>query len=69
MGPLASITAIGTLVYLSPSKYKLLLRYAVPAFGYIIFLILYLYFFFILLLRYVIRHFPFFKNYINLILV
>jgi hypothetical protein len=69
IGPLAPVAVIGALIYLSPFKYELLLRYAVPAFGYTISLILYLYFSSIFLLRYVVRPFLFFKDYINLILV
>jgi hypothetical protein len=69
ISPLALVAVIGALIYLLPSKYKLLLRYAVPTFGYTIFLALYLYFSFILLLRYAMRPFPSFKNYISLILV
>jgi hypothetical protein len=75
VNPPAPMAAIGILVYLSPSKYALLLRYAVSTFGHIISslsftsLILYLYFASAFLLRSTIRPFSFFKDYISLILV
>jgi hypothetical protein len=75
VGLLAPVAAIGALAYLSPFKYALLLRYAVPTYEYIIFifsftsLVLYLYSFFTLLLRGVVRLFPFFKDYTSLILI
>jgi hypothetical protein len=75
MALLAPVAAMKTLAHLSPFEYTLLLRCAVPIYEHItsIFsftsLALYLYFSFTLLLRNVIRFFPFFKNYINLILI
>jgi hypothetical protein len=75
VGLLAPVAAMGALAHLSPSKYALLLRCAVPAYGYIISifsftsLVLYLYSSSALLLRDAVRPFSSFKGYISLILV
>jgi hypothetical protein len=75
IGLLAPVAAIEALAYLSPSKYALLLRYAVPAYGYTISvfsftsLALCLYSSSALLLRGAMRPFPSFKGYTSLILI
>jgi hypothetical protein len=75
VGLLTPVTAIKALAHLSLFKYALLLRYAVPAYRYIISvfsfasLTLYLYSSSAFLLRGVVRSFSSFKGYISLILI